>query len=361
MGKKKVIIVDNQGPDCYLHKTKCDGKLYGFRNNQPEEITGGGGTPSGDYVINGVNPNGVHSKTAGVGQPNNRYIIETGRFIAAGPVVNGQYALNSFDFDSDYIRMKFNNGTKSGYVMADADGLHFKGDAYEFVDVPEFPAKGYDYQGILFYMNGNIYKKNIFLFLDEFVYTPMSENYYNKTEVDKLINNLSLDIFIIVSTLPTTGVGNKIYLVPNAGTQTGNVYDEYIWVNNKWELMGQMSLDLSGYYNKTQIDNTFAKGPTTVIESGGNFNLNITTNRYRVLSTAANVTLVDGSPSVSCGTEYALLIFNTAATPITVTFPTGANYTNMKSSFTIDSNGAAEVIIKGYGLRRVGTYVILGT
>ena len=289
MGKKKVIIVDDQGPDCYLHKTKCDGKLYGFRNNQPEEITGGGGTPSGDYVINGVNPNGVHSKTLGVGQANNKYIIETGRFIAAGPVVNGQYALNSFEFDSDYIRMKFNNGTKSGYVMSDADGFHAKGDNYEFIDVPKLPEVS-DYQSIFLYMNGYMYQKDIAMFLNETVFNDIQNDYYNKTE----------------------------------------------------------------------IDNTYAKGPTLATESGGNINLKTTTNQYRVLTTTVNVTIADGSPSINCGTEYALLIFNTAATAITVTFPTGANYTNMKSSFTIDSNGAAEVIIKAYGLRRVGTYVILG-
>lgn len=287
MAKKVIIVKEGEGPDCYLHKTKCDGKLYGFRNNQPEEINGGG-TPSGDYVINGLNPDGVHAKTPGVGQPNNSFVIETGKFVAAGSVVNGQYALNSFDFDSDYIRMKFNDGVKSSYTLNDAEGFHAKGENYEFVDVPYFP-EGWDYQGILFYMNGYMYQINPFTFLDNTVFTEVANNYYDKTE----------------------------------------------------------------------INNAFSKSPALATETGGNFILNATTNKYRVLSTGANVTLTDGAPAVNCGTEYAILIFNTASTPINVTFPTGTNYTNMKSFFTIDGNGSAEVIIKAYGVRRVGTYVIL--
>ena len=277
MAKKIVILKEGEGPDCYLHKTKCDGKLYGFRNNQPEEITGGG-TPSGDYVINGLNPDGVHAKTPEVGQPNNSFVIETGKFVAAGPVVNGQYALNSFDFDSDYIRMKFNDGVKSSYTLNDAEGFHAKGENYEFVDVPSFP-EGWDYHGVLLYMNGYMYYKNVETFM----------------------------------------------------------YDK-VW---------------------NEIENNYYKSPALATETGGNFILDATTNKYRVLSTGANVTLTDGAPAVNCGTEYAILIFNTASTPINVTFPTGANCTNMKSFFTINGNGSAEVIIKAYGVRRVGTYVIL--
>ena len=114
------------------------------------------------------------------------------------------------------------------------------------------------------------------------------------------------------------------------------------------------------YYENVEIFmNDYCKSPALATETGGNFILNATTNKYRVLSTGANVTLTDGAPAVDCGTEYAILIFNTASTPINVTFPTGANYTNMKSFFTINGNGSAEVIIKAYGVRRVGTYVIL--
>lgn len=34
---------------------------------------------------------------------------------------------------------------------------------------------------------------------------------------------------------------------------TNDVYDEYIWVNNKWELIGTTSVDLSGYLKASEL------------------------------------------------------------------------------------------------------------
>lgn len=52
-----------------------------------------------------------------------------------------------------------------------------------------------------------------------------------------------------VSSLPSTGVKGTIYLVPSTKTDTGNVYDEYIWVetDKKFEFIGTTAVDLSGY------------------------------------------------------------------------------------------------------------------
>jgi hypothetical protein len=33
-----------------------------------------------------------------------------------------------------------------------------------------------------------------------------------------------------------------------------NIYDEYMYINDKWELIGSTSVDLSDYYNKDEID-----------------------------------------------------------------------------------------------------------
>lgn len=68
------------------------------------------------------------------------------------------------------------------------------------------------------------------------------------------------ELFLIVDTLPETGEENKIYLVPNEY----NEFDEYIWINNKWDEMGQLHIDLSDFYNKQQVD---AKVAESVNES----------------------------------------------------------------------------------------------
>lgn len=73
---------------------------------------------------------------------------------------------------------------------------------------------------------------------------------------------------------PVTGVSNKIYLVPDTDTTGENIYIEYAFANNKWEELGrrQASTDLSGYYNKTEIDTlkTSIESSITLIESKAN-------------------------------------------------------------------------------------------
>lgn len=86
-------------------------------------------------------------------------------------------------------------------------------------------------------------------------------NYYLKTdtytqaEVNALIGSITTISFLVVQTLPSTGESNIIYLVPKTTAGTDNVYDEYIYVNNDWELIGDTEVDLSNYYTKTQTEN----------------------------------------------------------------------------------------------------------
>lgn len=59
------------------------------------------------------------------------------------------------------------------------------------------------------------------------------------------ITSFSAQIF---ETLPETGETNILYLVAKASAgETGNVYDEYLYINGKFELVGSTAMDLSGY------------------------------------------------------------------------------------------------------------------
>lgn len=49
-----------------------------------------------------------------------------------------------------------------------------------------------------------------------------------------------------VAALPSTGATNVIYLVAN-GKPGNNIYDEYIWQDGKWEVIGSTQIDLSNY------------------------------------------------------------------------------------------------------------------
>lgn len=67
---------------------------------------------------------------------------------------------------------------------------------------------------------------------------------------------------LIVDELPTTGEQDTIYLVPLENpTEEGNNYAEYVYINNQWELLGKIGVqvDLTDYYTKTET-NTLLNG-----------------------------------------------------------------------------------------------------
>ena len=62
--------------------------------------------------------------------------------------------------------------------------------------------------------------------------------------------------FSIVSNLPTSDISTStIYLKPISGGSSPSAYEEYIYINSKWEMIGTTETDLSDYYTKTQVDN----------------------------------------------------------------------------------------------------------
>lgn len=64
---------------------------------------------------------------------------------------------------------------------------------------------------------------------------------------------IDLSLYKIVQALPTTGIdSSKIYLVVDPSAPEGNVYKEYIYVNSKWELLGEYKadIDLTPYATK---------------------------------------------------------------------------------------------------------------
>ena len=59
----------------------------------------------------------------------------------------------------------------------------------------------------------------------------------------------------IVQSLPTQDISTTtIYMIRNTTTSGDNIYDEYMYINNLWELIGTSATDFSNYYTKTEID-----------------------------------------------------------------------------------------------------------
>lgn len=81
---------------------------------------------------------------------------------------------------------------------------------------------------------------------------------YTQTEVNNLISAAVNGRFEKVTTLPASGEPNVIYLVPKTTALTNNVYDEYIWQDNAWELLGSTEIDLSNYVTTTDLSTALA-------------------------------------------------------------------------------------------------------
>ena len=86
--------------------------------------------------------------------------------------------------------------------------------------------------------------------------TNATKDFLTGTAVDTKIANAVKDItsfdYSVVTSLPTTGVKGTIYLVSNSGTGN-NIYDEYIYVSNKFEKIGTTEVNLSGYMKDTDL------------------------------------------------------------------------------------------------------------
>lgn len=75
-------------------------------------------------------------------------------------------------------------------------------------------------------------------------------------------NNVTIDLtlFKVVDQLPTTDIDvNKIYLLPNPAGQDGNTYIEYMYIDGKWEVVGEYKSEMSldNYYTKEDADKKF--------------------------------------------------------------------------------------------------------
>lgn len=83
--------------------------------------------------------------------------------------------------------------------------------------------------------------------------------YQTASDVNSLISTAIGDLegvsFSVVNSLPVTGDSAVIYLVADTHSDSNDAYDEYIWLSsaNKYEKIGNTDVDLSDYYNTTNL------------------------------------------------------------------------------------------------------------
>lgn len=120
------------------------------------------------------------------------------------------------------------------------------------------------------------------------------------------ISDITIDLSLFVipanNTLPAIGNPNKIYLIqqpPSAGTlpgtNKGNIYIEYLYVNNAWEKIGEYKaeIDHTAYLKKTEAQELYVQrmhgSPATYIL---NSSTSLTTDDATSIDKAASVALL---------------------------------------------------------------------
>lgn len=80
------------------------------------------------------------------------------------------------------------------------------------------------------------------------------KTFKTESEIQSMIEKASSLKKEVVTSLPTTGKDDVIYLVKDKKGKENNNYLEYLWLNGKYELIGSTQVDLSGYVTHTTFD-----------------------------------------------------------------------------------------------------------
>lgn len=122
----------------------------------------------------------------------------------------------------------------------------FSGDYNDLTNKPTIPSKTSDLVN-----DSNYVSKGV----DDLINYYKKSETYTQEEVNNLIGTISGINIEIVQVLPTQDISTyTIYLVPKTASETNNIYDEYIYVSNNWEKIGDTEIDLSNY--QPLIDNS---------------------------------------------------------------------------------------------------------
>lgn len=78
------------------------------------------------------------------------------------------------------------------------------------------------------------------------------KTFKTETEIQTMINNSAKLKKEVVTSLPSSGKEDIIYLLKNKN-DNNNFYTEYLWIGGKWEIIGDTKVDLSDYAKKSEI------------------------------------------------------------------------------------------------------------
>lgn len=108
--------------------------------------------------------------------------------------------------------------------------------------------------------------------------------------------------------LPTVGDSKVIYLVPKTPVSTNNALDEYIWIDGKYDLIGDTTVDLSAYSTTVQMTAAIATAKSEAIAAANAYTDTAVNGRI------ASVTVADTTSGLAATTNAAKAVTLTLTT-----------------------------------------------
>lgn len=142
-------------------------------------------------------------------------------------------------------------------------------------------------------------------------------------ELKNLVDLLPQFAIEVVQTLPVSDISETtIYLVPASDPEQGNYYEEYIYVNNAWELVGTTAVDLSGYYTSAQVD--------TLLAAKAN------TSSLATVATSGAYSDLSGKPTIDTALD-------TTSTNAVENRAVASEINSIKSDITVDGSASGDI------------------
>jgi hypothetical protein len=82
---------------------------------------------------------------------------------------------------------------------------------------------------------------------------PDTSNLADKEYVDDMVSKIPKFEIIVVETLPAENISATTVYLLKTDKSANNLYDEYIYINNSWELLGSAKIDLEDYAKTEDI------------------------------------------------------------------------------------------------------------
>lgn len=169
------------------------------------------------------------------------------------------------------------------------------------------------------------------------------------------ISAISTLSFEVVTSLPTEDIQTDvIYLILSETASDDNIYDEYIYINESWEIIGSTSIDLSNYLQTSDVDtelSTSSGNPiaNSVVASAfeNMFTAVSSYSRYQCTSTDPEYT--GASVTIPAGAYFVLTLENEFSNAV----PTFAGISDSESTLTYNTLEYGNLHGGGEGVRFV--------